>query len=286
VHVISSERVPVNRDDEIDIVTLWRVVWTSKYLILLASGFCALVAIIFALIATPKFRSETVIAEVRDGELRGAVGALTNQLANTAGITLPGADSDRNAQAVLQSRRLVEEFIKSQNLIPVLLPETKLPPTLWFAVKTFRDSVVSIREDKRTNLTTVTIEWTDPKIAAQWANGFVALANELVRTRALDDSTRNIGYLNKQIAQTNVVDMQRVIYNLIESEMKTLMLANARAEYAFTVIDRAVSPEIRSSPKRTLIVLIGVALGLMIGITAAFTRDRLAQRSRNASHIS
>jgi len=284
--VISSERVPVNRDDEIDIVTLWRVVWTSKYLILLASGFCALVAIIFALIATPKFRSETVIAEVRDGELRGAVGALTNQLANTAGITLPGADSDRNAQAVLQSRRLVEEFIKSQNLIPVLLPETKLPPTLWFAVKTFRDSVVSIREDKRTNLTTVTIEWTDPKIAAQWANGFVALANELVRTRALDDSTRNIGYLNKQIAQTNVVDMQRVIYNLIESEMKTLMLANARAEYAFTVIDRAVSPEIRSSPKRTLIVLIGVALGLMIGITAAFTRDRLAQRSRNASHIS
>lgn len=284
--MISSERVPVNRDDEIDIVTLWRVVWTSKYLILLASGFCALVAIIFALIATPKFRSETVIAEVRDGELRGAVGALTNQLANTAGITLPGADSDRNAQAVLQSRRLVEEFIKSQNLIPVLLPETKLPPTLWFAVKTFRDSVVSIREDKRTNLTTVTIEWTDPKIAAQWANGFVALANELVRTRALDDSTRNIGYLNKQIAQTNVVDMQRVIYNLIESEMKTLMLANARAEYAFTVIDRAVSPEIRSSPKRTLIVLIGVALGLMIGITAAFTRDRLAQRSRNASHIS
>lgn len=285
--MISSQRILASRDDEIDIFALWHTMWGSKYLIGLISGLCGLAALLYAFTATPKFRAEVVVAEVHDTSLKGAA-SLTNQLgglASLAGINLPGSGSDHDAQAVLQSRRLVEEFIKSQNLLSVLLPDTKKPPTLWFAVKRFRDGVVSIREDKRTFLTTVAIEWTDPKTAAQWANGFVALANELVRTRALDDSTRNIAYLNKQIAQTNVVDMQKVIYNLIESEMKTLMLANARAEYAFSVIDPAVPAEVRSSPKRGLIVISGFAFGLLIGVIAAFARERVARRPRNEPQI-
>jgi uncharacterized protein involved in exopolysaccharide biosynthesis len=285
--VISNEGSPTNRDDELDVVALWEIIWDSKYLILFICALCGLAAVLFAITATPKFRADVVIAEVHDSGLKGAA-SLTNQLgglASLAGINLPSSGSDHDAQAVLQSRRLVEEFIKSQNLLSVLIPDTKKSQTLWFAVKQFRDSVVSIREDKRTNLTTVAIEWTNPKTAAQWANSFVALANELVRTRALDDSSRNIAYLNKQIAQTNVVDMQRVIYNLIESEMKTLMLANARAEYAFTVIDPAVPAEVRSSPKRTLISLSGFAIGLMIGVIAAFTRERLVRRLPNEPKI-
>jgi len=61
-----------------------------------------------------------------------------------------------------------------------------------------------------------------------------------------------------------------VIYNLIESQIQTLMLANARDEYAFTVVDPAVAPETRTSPRRKLIVLSGGALGVFFGVLAAF----------------
>jgi uncharacterized protein involved in exopolysaccharide biosynthesis len=89
----------------------------------------------------------------------------------------------------------------------------------------------------------------------------------------LADSSRNVAYLNKQISQTSSVEIQKALYNLIESETKTLMLANARAEYAFRVVDPAVVPEVRNSPKRTLMVLSGIVLGFLAGALLALALD-------------
>ncbi len=76
--------------------------------------------------------------------------------------------------------------------------------------------------------------------------------------------------------------MQRVMYSLIENETQTLMLANARAEYAFRVVDPAVAPEVRSSPNRTLIVLSGGVLGLFIGTVLAFAINLLRRVKTDA----
>ena len=58
--------------------------------------------------------------------------------------------------------------------------------------------------------------------------------------------------------------------------MKTLMLANGRTEFAFTIIDPAVTPR-SAEPKSVIIAISGVALGLLIGIVAAFTRERMSR---------
>jgi uncharacterized protein involved in exopolysaccharide biosynthesis len=279
--VTPSEQISIGHDDEIDVIALCRVVWGYKYLLLLTSGLGGLVAVYLALTATPIYRAEVVVTAVHDGGMSAAA-SLANQLgglASLAGVNLAaGGGADREAEAVLMSRHLVEEFIKSQGLLSELSPKSKKPPTLWSGVKRFREGVLTIREEKLTGLTTVAIDWTDPVTAARWANGFVALANELIRARALDDSRRNIAYLNGQIAHTNVVEVQTVMYSLIEAETKTLMLANARAEYAFTVVDPAVPPEIRISPRRTLMVMLGTAVGLFIGLIAVFLLRMFGRR--------
>jgi uncharacterized protein involved in exopolysaccharide biosynthesis len=48
------------------------------------------------------------------------------------------------------------------------------------------------------------------------------------------------------------------------------MLANVQEEFAFRVIDPAVVPEVRSKPKRKLIVVLGGVLGGMFSIFLAF----------------
>ena len=107
-----------------------------------------------------------------------------------------------------------------------------------------------------------------------------------MRSKALADANRNIEYLNKQIAATNVVEMQRVMYTLVENETKTLMLANARADYAFTVVDPAVTPEARIRPKRKLMVVTGVALGLILGVLFVFGHDTVRKyRAREAAGV-
>lgn len=263
--------------DEIRLGTLFRVLWKYKYLVATVTTLGAVAALILALTAIPIYRAEAVITEVREGGMGGG-GALTSQLgglASLAGLNLAGSNTARSAQAVLKSRHLVEEFVKRNNLLPELFPKAQRQPTLWLAVKRFQEGLLRISEDTRQSKTTVAVEWTDPAVAARWANALVVLANELIRARALEESNRNVAYLKEQIARTNVVELQRVMYNLIESETKTLMLANARAEYAFVIVDPAVPPEIRISPRRTLMVLGGIAAGFSIGLFLAWSFDAI-----------
>jgi len=277
------------QDDTIDVIALFRLLWAHKLLISTLTLLAGVAAVVLALTATHIYRADTVVAPALESNLGGAsasVGGRLGGLASLAGIDLgrsgPGG---QHAQAVLQSRRLVEEFISRNDLVGVLLPPGE-DQTLWRAVQKFRESVVSMSRDDADGTTTITVEWTDPAIAAQWANGLVTLANEIIRAQALSDSQRNVDYLRKQAETTNVVEMQRVMYELIQSETKNLMLANARADYAFTVIDPAVVPESRDRPKRRLMVTTGLALGFILASLFVLGRDTVRRyRAREAAGV-
>ncbi len=264
----------------LDLVSAWAIVWAYKYLIIGVALVFGVVAAIIALTTTPVYRAEVIVTQVSSNGL-GAVSGLASQLggiASLAGVNLGTGDgADPQRQAVLVSRGLATEFVNRGGLAAVLLAKSKSTPTLWSAVERFREGVLHVREDKLKGTTTVAIEWTDAGVAAEWANRYVALANEVLRKRAVSDASRNIAYLNEQLGKTTVVEMRRALYNLIENETKTLMLANARQEYAFSIVDLAVKPELRVRPKRTMMVLVGLVLGGLLGLVVAFVRNLFAR---------
>lgn len=270
--VTSSERMSTVQDDEIALVDLFRAIWDYKFLIAAVAAVCTGIAIYLALTAKEIYRADVTLAPVSESGGAGGGGLMSQLggLANLAGLSL-GGGRGKEATALLKSYRLSEEFIRRNELQPVLFDsDSKEPPTMWKAVRQFRAAVLDIKEEELDGLITLTVDWTDPKVAAQWANELVALANELSRKRAIDESTRNLNYLNDQLTKTNVVEIRMSLYKLIESETKQLMLANGKFEYAFTVIDPAVAPEIRISPKRTLMTLVGFAIGCVLGCVIAF----------------
>lgn len=272
----SLQQTPQLRSEqsELTLLGLWRIVWRQKVLIGIISTAFIAVAVALALLATPIYRATVVVTEAASPGQAGSSGlGQLSGLASLVGVAFAPGASSQDARVILESRHLVKQFVERNHLIPVLYPDAEQPPGLWFAVDKFQRKVLSIRDDSRTGAKVIAIDWTDPQVAARWANEFVALANELIRARALDVSSRNIAYLRKEIERTSVVEMQQVMYNLIENEMKTVMLANGRLEYAFTVIDPAVAPAVRFSPKRTLMVLFGALLGLCVGASAAIWRE-------------
>lgn len=269
------------RDQEVDLVGLLRALWARRWMIAALTAVGAAIALVYAFTADTVYRAAIVVTDARETALGGnsSMASKVGGLASLAGLDLgTGSDATREAHAILSSRRLVELLMARQDLYNELNKRRESPMTQWRAVEYFRKNVLSIREDQRAGLTTVTIEWDDPARAAQLANAFIALANEVIRTRALDESTRNITYLKEQIAKTNVVELQRVMYNLIENETKTNMLANARPEYAFTTIDPAVAPEMRVWPRRSIVLILGVLAGFTIGALAALTLNALSPR--------
>lgn len=273
--MISDDKILTAPDNKVDIAAVVGMIWGGRITIAIFTTVCTVLALAYALLATPQYRAEISVIEVSQNGANG-IGALASQLGGLAGlvgVNLGTANGPgHESQAYLRSRRAIEEFVKRHNMSE-LYPQAKRFPTLWIAVRHFQQSVISIRDDKKIGTTILSVTFTDPSTAARWANEFVALVNELLRTRAMDESKRSIEYLNEQIAKTNAVELQRVLYNLVENETKTLMLANVKAEYAFTVVDPAVAPEVRISPQRTITVLGGLVVGFLIGTMVIFMRN-------------
>jgi uncharacterized protein involved in exopolysaccharide biosynthesis len=274
-------------EDTVSLLALWHIVRAEWRIFAYTIGLFTVASVILALVLTPIYRAEAVVSQVdtnRRDLSSGLVGQLSG-LAGLAGINLSGLSGGSNkGRVMLQSRSLLEEFIKRNNLIPVLFEQedkSDEPPTLWFAVERFKQNNYSAEEDPETGLITVRVEWTDPQLAAKWANDLVKLANDLLRQKDLADADRNIKYLNKQLADTNVLGLQEVLYNLIEIEMRTLMLANAREEYALSVVDEGVVPELRYSPKRKQLVVLGGLLGCIVAAFIVAIR-RTLRKEREA----
>jgi len=266
----------------LDLVALWNLLWRNKILIVVFALVGAGIATALALTATPMYRAEVTVTEVSDPAM-GAASSLTTRfggIAALAGINLSGgAGEGADIRAILNSRQLSEAFMSRPGVLKQVFPNAQNLPTMWFAVKRFREGTLSISEDIRKGTTTISMISANPVNAARWANDYVALANEIIRARALADANRNIAFLNEQIAKTSAVEIQRVLYNLVENETKVAMLANARKEYAFAVVDPAVTPELRFSPRRTLMVMLGFVLGGILGVGVALVRGAW-QRSR------
>jgi uncharacterized protein involved in exopolysaccharide biosynthesis len=270
--VSSTEYAPVRTDsNEINVISMLHVAWRYKFLIIGITVACTLFALYLALTAKLVYRAEAVVTEVSTSGM-GNMGGLASRfggLASLAGINLNGGNGDtQSAVAVLNSRHLAEQFVADNKLVPVVLRGAGRQ-SVWLAADYFRQKILSITESKEKGTITIAAQWTDPKVAAQWVNDYIALANETLRVRALEESSRNIKYLNEQIGRTDVVGVQKVMYELIESETKSHMLANTRKEYAFTVVDPASAPEDRIWPRRSLMVGTGMALGGILGLLVA-----------------
>jgi uncharacterized protein involved in exopolysaccharide biosynthesis len=231
------------------------------------------------------------VAEDPSTSRLGGIAALASQysgLASLAGIALPGSGKKDEAIAVLQSELLTEQYVKDNDLLPILFSSTwdsvsgkwktddpKKIPTLWRANRYFKGTIRSVVDDKRSGLIEMRIRWKDPKLAAAWANGIVKAANSYLRDKAIREAERDITYLNEQVSKTNVIEAQRTIYSLLAQELNKEMVARGREEYALKVIDPAFAPERPIMGGPLLLALLGFTLACLLSVTIVFIRRAL-----------
>ena len=242
----------------------------------------------------PVYRAEVVLSP---NEGQGSGGALAQvmgrmgSLGALAGLPFSTGSSSRNESiAILKSRALSENFIRTHDLLPQLYADdwsteqarwlTGHPPTLSGAVEDFNEKVRFVFEDRRTGLVTLRIEWYEPEVAAAWANEFVAAANEVARRRAIEEAERTLKYLYDELAKTSVVGIQEGIYSLIETQINTIAVANVQSEYALRVVDPAVAsdPDRFVRPIRPLVIAFGALVGFSLGVLFVLVRRGPAPR--------
>lgn len=294
------------QDDEIDLRELLSAIWKGKWLIILVTCVFAAAGVAYALSQPNTYKADVVLASSNDGG-KGGMAAMASQfggLASLAGINMGGGSTDNKAMAlaVLNSRQFINAFItKYQLLVPLMASEKwnqetgelqinpelydsekqvwirevkanrSADPTDWEAFKQFK-TLVAVAEAKDSGLVTLSITHLSPVIAQQWAELLVQELNAWMKNKSLNDTKRNIGYLNQQLEKTQVADMRSVFFQLIEEQTKNLMLAEVENEFAFQTIDPAVIPEEKAGPKRALICVLATLLGGMLGVAVVLIR--------------
>jgi uncharacterized protein involved in exopolysaccharide biosynthesis len=278
----------VEEETDLDIGAVATVLWKGKGVIGLLTAVGAIVAVVYVFVQPEIFRSEALLQPRQQsgslGRLAG-LGALAAELGGISGAALPTAGgTERDVSvATLRSRAVIEAFITENDLLPKIYESKwdrnakvwKNPtraPTVWEAYNDFTKDVLEIREDRRTGLVTIAVEWTNPEEARQWVTEIVARTNAHLKQRAIQEGEKNLAYLQSQVQQIGQVELVQALYGLVEEQLKQMMVAKGGDEFALKTVDPAVVPKKRIRPSRVLTSLVGLFVGGLLGVLVTLGR--------------
>lgn len=278
-------------DGLIDFAGVGRALKAGRWLIIGTAVVVAVLVGLRAMIVTPVYAAKAVVSIAQDPQSglgglfgRGAGGAL----ASIVGIAGGGDNKRSESIALLSSRMLTREFIRRNDLMPVLFPdrwdpqkrawraEKSPPPTENAAINYWLSKVLSIVDDKKSGLIYISIEWRDRLQAAAWVNALIDLANEQSRKQAIDESRRSIEFLQNEMQQTANVQVRAGIAGLLEASLNRITLASAQPQFALKVVDAALAPDegAYAKPRLILEVFFGTFFGVFLGCAIAVWRGR------------
>lgn len=135
-----------------------------------------------------------------------------------------------------------------------------------------KKGIFSIDQDKKSNMVTMSVTWTDPNQAAEWVQWWVDDLNDLIRQRTMAESQSMLDSLIPKLEQPMPAEVRTSIIGMIDEQTKTINAAMVKKDYALKLIDPALAPETVAKPKRPLILAVAIVLGLMLGVFLAIIR--------------
>jgi uncharacterized protein involved in exopolysaccharide biosynthesis len=298
-------------DDEVDLRELFRAIWQGKWIIIATTFVFAVAAVFYSLSLPNIYQSEVLLAptaEQKNVNLPGQLGGL----AALAGVSLgsgPGIDKTTLALEIMQSRGFLSRFIEKSDMLPLLFavkswdpasneiildaeiydadskqwlrnpaPPLRAKPSSQEAYKAFSEKL-EISTDNTSGLVRVSVEHQSPYIAQAWVDSLVEEINIEMRQRDATEAQTSIAYLTKQLSETNIADIRSTLFSLIEEQTKTLMFTSVREEYVFQTVDPAVIPELKSKPRRAIIVAVATIMAAMLSIFAVLIISLFRKRN-------
>lgn len=186
-------------------------------------------------------------------------------MASLAGISLGSRDTSlETALAILRSRKFGDVLSQEEKDLPGY----------------------TLKVSQSGNLVTFSVQCKDRKQSAYVANLLVKRLNAYLRAAEIEASNKRVAHLERELMSTSIVELRQILASFMADEMKKVMLASVRTDFALKVLDPAVVPDKNAfiKPKRKLIVMAGTALGGILGILIGFIRHAIRQHKKQAVH--
>lgn len=292
----NSKASPNGQIEEINLYELWCVIAQGKKLILGCTLIFLVAAVAYAMTLPNIYKSEALLVPADGGSNKGLIGQFGG-LATLAGVNISGG-SDKSSLAieVLKSREFIEYFVVKHELTAPLIASVGWDssadeliyssamydgkrwlvgeggmPTQQDVIAFFLEKL-NVSTDGLSGFVSISFESVSPSLSKHIVDQLVEDINLVLKERDVAEATRSIEYLSAQLKETPIKDMHVIFYELIEKQIKTIMLAEVREEYVFKTIDRAVAAESKFKPSRDMFMVLGAGLGFMLGLLIVFVR--------------
>lgn len=275
--------------DEVNLKEIYEVLVDSKRFLILVTSLITFTGIIYSLWA-PKMWTSSALLTIADSSNssfsnNSAMGGLAS-LANLGGMNESSLKGSK-VVATARSREFFNHLLTFEDVLPNLVAtkgfntsngitiydgskydsskkswvQGSKPPN-WIAFKKYK-KVLTIRLDQKSNFVTISIEHRSPEFAKSFLELIIQELNALSRDRALRQSQASLDYLYEELQSFQLNDVRLAISQLIETQLKTQMLARVKIDYALESLDKPFLPKERTSPKRTQITIFSFIVGLL-----------------------
>jgi tyrosine-protein kinase Etk/Wzc len=282
-------------EDEINLLDLLIVLAKHKAMILKVTLGAAIVAVIVTLLMPNVYTGTVRILPPQKSE--SSASALLGQLGGLAGVAGGSLGIKNQADlyiAMLESRTLMEKIVKRFDLQQVYKTKT-LTDTLKVLQGQSRFS-----GDRKSGMITVEVSDHDPKRAADMANAFVEELAQLMQNFALTDASLKRVFFEQQMKQAKdkltdaevlldktpntslrymdavrSVKYQEAVWEILAKQFEMAKLDEAKDFPLVQVLDKAIPPERKSRPKRSLIVIMATLAAFFVSMFLAFIRESI-----------
>ena len=296
--------------EDITISHFLNILWQKKLFILVLTCTFAISSVYYSLSLNNYYKSSSLLVVISESDQNNQSSLMSQYsgLASMAGINL-GSGGANSADIIIEqikSRDFVKHLITFdgvlQNLIATKSYDTKsrgvlfdegmykngkwirepkngnVIPSYIEAHQKFIGDTLSISKDDKSGLIKISIEHLSPYFSQSFLSLIISELNKLNGEYAKTESEAAIKFLLETTSETQISSLQNSINNLIEVQMKTLMLADIKEYYSIKPIDFPFLPEKKSKPSRALIcitlTILGFMLSCLICITQFFYRKK------------
>ncbi len=149
----------------------------------------------------------------------------------------------------------------------------------WEGIRLLKEDILGVKEHKKENIISISARYKDPAIAQSIAATTLNELTDYMTAEAKRVASANMRHLETEIVHAADPFVRQKIYSLIAQQIETAMMAEAKENFAFKVIDPPRVPDKKVKPKRVLMVVLAFVVSLFLGILLSFIREHY-QRNR------
>ena len=249
-------------------------------------------SILYCLITPSIYKASTLIVPTSGTQAKDAIDNIIDNF-ELAGTKKNNLNLESNL-ATLTSRQFIQGFIKEKNIIPIIIPSYKIMKNLQFIrfnkrnyeEIAYQSFLKSMAISSRGSLIEISLSLADREQVAPLTNQLIESLNQFIRNNVIEDTKRNINYIEESLNNSSLVNLQSTFYILIEEEIQKSMLANGNDEYAFTVLDIAYEPQHKSHPKIMQAVISSLIFGFIFCFFLVFSHSFYLQNFKSTGRKS